>query len=195
MKRGLAVVATLCLILGFQNCSQSSLEAGEGLNGKIAVSIHSPESVVDAVNASVTYLEIPQSDESISVGVSAKASSSAAGALRLVVSTQTGKISLVDAKNEVFEERCLSSEDLQEMKTILAGSSICSKVVSEDTMCAMSYTPAYVSLYANEERIQLGEKMDSCGTGSKDLCGGLADVFQSYVGHIKANWESMACAQ
>ncbi|WII70650.1 hypothetical protein QJS83_09285 [Bdellovibrio sp. 22V] len=186
----MALISVLCLILGFQNCSQSAfnpagLEANE-------VSISLPPSVEgeEPSSSKVTYVEIPNMQDQSS-GIAAKASELTP--YRLVISTATGRIQLMDDANEILQEKCLSSSDLQELQTILSGSSVCAQPEVEADMCAARYTPPYASLYANEKRVNLGEARDSCGKGRKDLCGGLTEVFQAYISHVKSGWTSMNC--
>lgn len=185
------MISAACLILGFQNCSQSNLQSGEGISPDVLIS--APATVGEepsAVTSKVTFVEVPNISED---AVQGKASSQITR-YRLVVSLQSGSINLMDDGNNVIEKRCLNSSALQELKTILTGSSICAATIASDAdMCAQSYTPGYASLYADDQRIALGEKRDSCGTGQKDLCGGIASVFQNYVAHLRQNWEQMAC--
>lgn len=191
-KRWAVLVGASCLILGFQNCTQSSLQDSQlaSLN-EVAVTLPGAGGESgSSESAKVTYVEIPNVSENIE-NVAAK--SSDISPYRLVIAASSGRIQLVDQMNSVLEERCLSEESLAELKNILSGSSVCAAPVQEADMCAMRYTPAYASLYANEKRVNLGEEKDSCGTGRQDLCGGLAEVFQAYVAHIRANWADMSC--
>lgn len=193
MKRVLALAFMFSLILGFQNCSQSSLQPEGVLSGDVAVTL--PQSGVSptsdaAVAAKVTYVEIPNVTDS---NLAPQKLSDVVSPHRLVISLQTGVIQLMDEANAPLEQRCLSASSLDELKTILSGASICAAQVTSADICAMSYKPAYASLYANESRVLLGEERDSCGTGRKDLCGALAEVFQAYVSHVKANWSEMNC--
>lgn len=195
MKRGLALISATCLILGFQNCAQSNLQSGVGITSDVAIT--APKNNLSTgedssgVTAKVTFVEIPNMEQS---GSSLqKAYSGEPTQYRLVVSLQSGTISLMDNKNESLEKRCLSSSSLQELKAILSGSSICADTVSSEALCAQVYSPGYASLYADDERINLGEKYDSCGNGHRDLCGGVADVFQNYISHLRQNWADMSC--
>ncbi|KHD89055.1 MAG: hypothetical protein OM95_05485 [Bdellovibrio sp. ArHS] len=194
MKRGLALIGILCLVLGFQNCSQSSLQ-GQGDLASNDVSINMPPQIVEDGNASapkaVTYIEIPNIADG-ETSFSSKAIE--ATPYRLVISTESGSIQLVDDANAVLENRCLSAGNLEELKTILSGSSICeAQTQDDDQICSMRYKPWYAALYVNEERVKLGEERDSCGKGRKDLCGALTDVFQAYVAHLRLHWSEMNC--
>ncbi|KYG69350.1 hypothetical protein AZI87_09170 [Bdellovibrio bacteriovorus] len=193
VKRGLALIGILCLVLGFQNCSQSALQ-GQGDLASTDVSINMPPQISEeesSVAKAVTFIEIPNISDG-QTSVSAKATE--VTPYRLVISTESGSIQLVDDANNVLEKRCLNSSNLDELKTILSGSSICeAEVQSDDQVCSMKYKPWYAALYVNEERVKLGEEKDSCGKGRKDLCGALTDVFQAYVAHVKQHWNEMNC--
>jgi hypothetical protein len=194
VKRGLALISAACLILGFQNCSQSNLQGGAGLSEDVAISAPSAIGGDDTVTSKVTFVEVPNiSEDSSSASQKVSASAAEVTPYRLVVSLQSGTINLMDDRNSVLEKRCLSSSALQELKTILAGSSICAAAVQASNACAQVYSPGYASLYADDERIALGERRDSCGNGQKDLCGGLADVFQNYVANLRNHWSEMSC--
>lgn len=197
MNRGLALVGGLCLVLGFQNCTQSSLSGDDGAVADVSVSLPSSSNApsvgsadMSSTTAKVTYVEIPNVVGDVE---GLQKASSQDGDYRLVVSTQTGVIQLMDESNESLQTRCLDAGSLQELKTILSGSSVCAKSVPDDVMCAMRYKPSYAALYANENRIKLGEEQDSCGRGQKDLCGGVATVFQAYIDHLRLHWTEMNC--
>lgn len=196
LKRFFTLTTVVCLILGFQNCSQNGLQSNDLSSGDVAISFApSPNSGASGTTAKVTYIEVPNIENQIS-SQKITDSSSALSAQRLVVSTQTGAIELVDDSNTVLQQRCLGASDLEELKTILSGSNICSAAAkSAEQICGMSYKAAYASLYANEQRVKLGEELDTCGTGKKDLCGSLAEVFQAYISHLRLHWQEMNCAQ
>ncbi|WP_347356059.1 hypothetical protein [Bdellovibrio sp.] len=190
-KRLAVLTGAICLIVGFQNCSQSALQTSEMASmNDVSVIVPPAAGGSSSSEASkVTYIEIPNISED--GAVSAKISE--VSMYRLVIATESGKIHLVDDANNILQERCLGSANLAELKTILSGSSVCAAPVKSADICAMKYTPAYAALYANEKRVNLGEEKDSCGRGRQDLCGGLADVFQAYVAHVRANWADMSC--
>lgn len=189
LKKFFALTTLLCLVLGFQNCSQSALQNGESL-GTNSVAVSLPSSNQGQSSAKVTYVEIPGADQ-VQSASSQKAADVSAN--RLVVSLQTGVMQLMDDSNAVLATHCLSASSLNELNTILSGSSICDAKASSGDVCGMRYKPAYASLYADDSRVKLGEEQDSCGTGRKDLCGDMANVFQNYVSYVKAHWQEMNC--
>lgn len=189
LNKFFAVTMILCLVLGFQNCSKSALQSSENLgNNNVTVSL--PSSGEGKTVANVTYIEIPNAERPQD---SLKISEVVPISGRLVISLQTGVMQLVDDSNAVLEKRCLSGSSLNELNTILGGSSICATASPSSDICGMSYKPAYASLYADDTRVKLGEEQDTCGTGKKDLCGDLAPVFQAYVSYVKAHWQEMNC--
>jgi len=191
VKRVWALGAMVCLVLGFQNCSQNGLQTLSESSSDVSINV--PPSVDGSENsgtpAKVTYVEIPNiSDESSSAQKPVELTP-----YRLVISVDSGEISLLDDSNAVLQKRCLNAGSLTELKTILSGSSVCAATASQAEVCAQSYKPGYASLYVNDKRINLGEEFDSCGRGRKDLCGQVTDVFQAYVDYVKAHWAEMSC--
>lgn len=188
LNKFFALITILSLVLGFQNCGQSGLESGGSL-GTNKISVTLPQLGQGKAVADVTYIEIPEADQA---GSSQKLSGEIS-TNRLVISIQTGVIQLTDDTNAVLEKRCLSAASLNELHTILGGSTVCAAAPPSSEMCGERYKPAYVSLYADEARVNLGEEQDSCGTGRKDLCGDLATVFQNYVSYVKSHYMEMNC--
>ncbi len=139
--------------------------------------------------AKVTFVEVLQ--HLTRFGSFTKAS--AITPYRLVISLQTGTIQLMDQTNVALRTRCLNNSNLHELKNILAGASVCAKSVDTSSICAAVYTPGYASLFTEGERINLGESRDSCGTGRKDLCGDLNNVFAGYIANVKQHWSEMNC--
>nr|WP_295900074.1 hypothetical protein [uncultured Bdellovibrio sp.] len=193
MKRVLALVATLCLVLGFQNCAQNQMQSLDMASNEVSVNLPPQSSNGESSTPTagkVTYVEIPNISEDGAVAQKA----SEVTPYRLVISLQSGSIQLMDDSNAVLQKRCLDSGSLQELKTILTGANICAaSAPADDQICAMKYQPGYASLFVNEKRVNLGEEQDSCGRGRKDLCGALTDVFQAYVSHVKQHWTEMNC--
>lgn len=191
MNRGLALVGMLGLIVAFQNCSQETLTSSAENMKATDVAITLPGENAQA--AKVSFVEIPDitaNDHQAKIGASLGEEES----YRLVISVDSGALQILDRANAVMDRGCLSQSDLQELKTILGGSRICqADSVAADQMCSQVYRPGYASLYADEQRISLGEQMDSCGRGKKDLCGELSNVFKAYVAHLKLNWSQMSC--
>lgn len=191
MKRLLALTTMFCLVLGFQNCSQSSLQdstlAGADVN--VNLPLGSGGEAGDKTSGKVTYVEIPN------VAADSSVQQKAGEIYRLIISVNSGEIQAVDDANTLLEKRCLSSAHLQELKTILSGSSVCEKASAVADQCAMRYKPGYASLFVNEKRVNLGEELDSCGRGRKDLCGAATDVFKAYLDYVKMHWNEMECAE
>lgn len=189
MKRGLALGTMFCLVLGFQNCSQSSLQGSASEDVSINLSSAGGTGGVENATGKVTYVEVPFTDNQESF------QQKAIGSSRLVISLASGEIQTMDDTNAVLDRRCLSAAHLEELKTILAGSSVCEAAKNNADMCAMRYKPGYASLFVNEKRVNLGEELDSCGRGRKDLCGAATDVFKAYLDFVKTHLSEMSCEQ
>lgn len=195
MSRFFTLLGIVCLIIGFQNCSPSAVQLADNSSTDISVFVPGVSADGSLSNSNktvskVTFVEIPNiaMDEA-----SVRAKSSVPSSDRLVISLQSGSVHLLDEKNEVLEKRCLNSSQLQELKTILGGSSVCAIKATKADVCGQRYKAGYAALYADDDRINLGEEMDSCGNGKKDLCGSLGEVFQNYISFVRQNWTGMAC--
>ncbi len=188
MKKIWAVSLIVILVLSFQNCEQSA-RSGYGTLSSTGVQVGIPDQSSQS-RVTITEFEIPNVADS--AGVSSK-STEGFGPYRLLVSLENGELELLDSDNNILQKRCLSESELSEGKTILADSKICETKVQSDLVCGMRFKYAYASLYSEDQRVALGEEQDTCGRGKKDLCGGLAKVFQAYVSHIRANWAQMNC--
>ncbi len=197
MNKGLALLSTVGLVVAFQNCSQETLTSstlGSESFKSSEVFITLPDALES--KAKIDFVEIPDiQSNSVEQKVSVRADSATEEAsYRLVISTESGALQILDQSNFVMDRGCLSISDLKELLTILSGSRICQRQLSkEDLACAQVYKAGYASLYSDDRKISLGEEYDSCGNGKKDLCGDLSKVFQAYVAHIKANWPQMSC--
>lgn len=185
IKRLSLVIGSLCLILGFQNCSQQNNLSEEGSLGAASGALASP---ADA--SKITYVEIMESP--LVPTVSNKVGSVSAES-RLLISPKTGEIHAVDSLNKVLDTKCLSAADLATLNQILNSASICKMPVTKADMCATRYIPAYAALVLGQERINLGEQRDSCGYGRQEICGSLGEVFRDFVSHVRENIDNMKC--
>lgn len=181
MRKHWIVVMVGCLILGFQNCSQSGLVQTDLASSNLSIVAPVPGSMGDS-----------SSEESTSVDAVLIPSPEGT----LTVESESGKISLVDQNNQVLEEACLGSQELSELQSYLKSynSNLCgAPAVSSETMCAQSYTKGYASLIIGDQKMNLGERFDSCGRGFKDFCGDQAQSFRGLVVYIQKNFHSLNC--
>lgn len=185
----MAFFIVTCLVVGFQNCAQNGLNSQLG-SGDFASQAPSADAEFLESTPEVTFVEIPQYQ------VAGKTASLASALeTRLVISTATGRIQLMDSKNSVHGVACLNFDDFNKFKKSIEGSAICAAGVTEAEICAMRYKPPYAVLFTGaQERISLGEELNSCGRGKVDLCGDIKQDFQAIIQHIELNWKSMACA-
>lgn len=191
MNKGLALVGMLGLIVAFQNCSQETLTSSSNdfNSNEVAVTLPGDEKQ----SAKITFVEIPDLPVAESMAKLGQSLRNEEEAFKLVISVESGALQILDQGNAVMDKGCLSSSDLEELKSILGGSRICKSQASQQEICAQIYKPGYAALYADDDKISLGEERDSCGNGKQDLCGELSSVFQAYVAHIKNNWSKMSC--
>ncbi|WP_413576867.1 hypothetical protein ACLVWU_02135 [Bdellovibrio sp. HCB290] len=175
MKKGGLVLLAGCLILGFQNCSQSNLSATELSAPSTHVVLPSDSKSDESI--AITSLEIP-----VPQGV-------------LSVDAKTGRIQLIDRNLSVLEESCLQPSEVAELQSYLKTSNVCGKPApEEDVMCAQSYNAGYATLILGEQKLNLGESYDSCGRGYKDICGEQASQsFRGLIAYIQKNYHGMLC--
>lgn len=187
----MAFFIVTCLVVGFQNCAQNgaNLSADPGA-GDLASQAPAADAAFLESTPQVTFVEIPQHQIAGKTETSADVLEK-----RLVISASTGRIQLMDSKNAVHGVACLNFEDFSKFKKSIEGSAICAAGVTDAEICAMRYKPPYAVLFTGEQqRISLGEELNSCGRGKVDLCGDIKKDFQEIIQHIELNWKSMACA-
>jgi hypothetical protein len=178
LKNWMVVIVGCCLILGFQNCSQSGLSQGDFAS----LDVHAVTPSVGSGGESsedtpaITSVEIPFGQ----------------GVLR--VQADSGRIDYVDGSGQVAERSCLGAAELNELQSYLKPYNLCGAAAKDpEVMCAQTYTEGYVSLVMGQQRMNLGEKFDSCGSGFKDFCGDQAQSFRGLVSFIQKNFYSMSC--
>lgn len=170
MKKAVVITSFICLILGFQNCSQSSL-SGNDTNTGSSEKVESLESV--------SKVELVSHDES-----------------QWVLDVNSGQINYTSRSGVVSATRCLSQEDQAELKSIFENASICEKdyASGEGVACTAIYTPGYAVLVSdNSDRMALGEAFNGCGYGQKEICGIKGSSFKAFLTHISSNIDSMSC--
>ncbi|MBO9666747.1 MAG: hypothetical protein J7501_08015 [Bdellovibrio sp.] len=177
-KNWMVVIAGCCLILGFQNCSQSGLSQGDFASldvHAVTPSVGSGEESSEDAQA-ITSVEIPF------------------GQNKLRVQADSGRIDLFDSAGQLVEEGCLGSVELSELQSYIKPYNICGAPAQDaDRVCAQTYTAGYASLVMGQQRMNLGEMFDSCGSGYKDLCGDQAQSFRGLVAYMQKNFYSLNC--
>lgn len=168
VKKAVVITSFICLILGFQNCSQSSLSGTSDLNSSSSEKVESLESV--------SKVELVSHDES-----------------QWVLDVNSGQINYTSRSGVVSATRCLSQSEQAELKSIFENASICAKEVSEGVICSQQYSAGYAVLVSDAERVALGEKLNGCGAGQKEICGIKGASFKAFLTHIANNIDSMVC--
>ncbi|MFS4458493.1 hypothetical protein [Bdellovibrio sp. HCB2-146] len=171
MKKIVGIVGVLCLILGFQNCSQSSLssEPEAGASGTPSTKVGDLESV--------SLVELTSNEAS-----------------QWILDVESGELRYTSAQGQVSARRCLSDDDKAELKALLEGASICKSEVPADAICTMQYSPGYAILVSDSaERTALGEKLDGCGRGAIEICGVKGTAFKAFLSHLSKDINSMSC--
>lgn len=194
MKKLYPILAAIVVTLAFQNCSPHSMDSGLITRDSSSLTFGDTSlprlTPLDSILDEVKILEIPRvsfssDDDPEKTGLN--------DAYALRVDLMTGMIDLVDRNDaSVLASRCLSLTSRDEVVTILQSSQLCEQG-RPDKLCAQRYTPEYASLIANAKVIPLGEELDSCGSGKKDLCGESAVMLKGFIKFVKSNWQDMSC--
>jgi hypothetical protein len=169
VKKAVVITSFICLILGFQNCSQSNL-SGSDPNTGLTEKVESLESV--------SQVELVSNDES-----------------QWVLEVSSGQIKYTSRRTgAVSATRCLSERDQDELKSIFENASICAKESSEGAICTMVYSPGYAVLVSDKsDRVALGAKVNGCGDGQKEICGVKGASFKAFLSHVSSDIDSMVC--
>ncbi len=175
MKKIAALVGTVCLIIGFQNCSQSNLSP-DGLDASLTGA--GGESGKVTVIAPVVAIELSSAESS-----------------QWVIDISSGEIRYTSGKGEVSATRCLSSEDHASLKKILEEAKVCeASKAPADRICSQVYTSGYATLNSEDtKRVVLGESRDGCGSGQKELCGDQGEALRAFLNHVSQNLSNMVC--
>lgn len=170
LKKAVVITSFICLILGFQNCSQSSLspEGNSSLNGGSSEKVESLESV--------SKVELVSHDAS-----------------QWVLDVDSGRINYTSRTGVVSATRCLSEDDQSELKSIFENASICAKEVSDGVICTQQYSAGYAVLVSDADRVALGERLNGCGAGQKEICGVKGASFKAFLAHVANDIDSMVC--
>lgn len=161
--------------MGFQNCSRSGLGPEMmGVNDINQIAIGKGVTGVGVPASPVTAVQIPTDSGP------------------LTVQADTGQITVVNSLGQILVEACLSNNELIELQSYTKTYNLCSGAHKAD-ICSQNYTPGYASLIIDNQKLNLGESFDGCGTGLKDFCGSQAQSFRGLVSYIVNNLSSMKC--
>lgn len=169
MKKYIPVlVASGVLLLGFQNCQQST---GSG-SGSSATSAQSK--IEDPTLSQAQSLDIlTQSDDKINLNLA------------------TGELIQNVQGTEI--KKCLSESMRGQIQDLLASSSLCEhKEPAADVACAQVYAPAYGEIHWSNKSIKVGEAFSSCHK-DVDLCGNDGAILRGLLRQVISRWNEWSC--
>jgi hypothetical protein len=110
-----------------------------------------------------------------------------------VLDVDSGQIKYTSPSGAVSATRCLSRDDQAELKSIFENASVCEREVADGAICTQQYSPGYAVLVSTAERVALGEMVNGCGAGQKEICGIKGASFRAFLAHVANDIESMVC--
>ncbi|WP_413289961.1 hypothetical protein [Bdellovibrio sp. HCB337] len=197
MKRYVFAGFAFCLVVGFQNCSRNQLSDTSATNALSNPAEVTPAEKIDVSQTEI--LEVPESpylEAQLQSAIQLSKPTSALSSHHLEIDVKTGVVHVVDQNNEVVAgvQYCLSSSDLNELRTILDTAKICEDkaAVDESSQCTMNYRFPYAKLHFPQAELALGEAMSGCHKGP-DLCGDQKDMLQGFLAHVQSELASKKC--
>jgi len=197
MKRYVFAAITFCLVIGFQNCAQNKLSDSTGANA-----FGNPTEVTPAEKMDVSQtetVEVPESsylEAQLQPAIAQSKPTSTFASHHLEIDAKTGVIHVYDQNEDLVAgvQYCLNSQDLEDLKGILATAKICDGTASADDQvnCSMDYTYPYAKLLFVNAEVSLGESTSGCSKGP-DLCGQQKDMLQSFLANLQTNLSSKTC--
>lgn len=186
-----AVFAAVVVAVGFQNCSPSSMDSGFDMMGS-DIAIGTGKTANLGANTLNVDLRDTSTLEVLHPLEAPTAPDSTTNDQKIVVELHQGVIQIKSSDGSLVAERCLPSNLQQEIAAVLHASRLCENQVTE-SICAQRYQEGYATIVVNGFATSLGEKRDSCGTGTKDLCGESSAAFKGIVKYIRSSWSTFDC--
>lgn len=112
----------------------------------------------------------------------------------LAVNTHTGEILVKDNTSDQIQGRyCLTPDLKNELKNILASSSVCKDDTVKTGMCSQVLSKPYASIITAREQFDLGTATDSCGSNKIDLCDGQTELLKGFAAAVTRQLLQMPC--
>lgn len=110
---------------------------------------------------------------------------------------QTGVFSMLDNSTETYQNYCLSSDLLIQIKDIISGASVCKTepILTEGTVCSQVIMPPYAEVVTSNDVIQLGYASDSCGSNAVDLCEDQSAKLKQWIQTVSNQLSQFQCSQ
>lgn len=198
MKKLTMALSLLIVIVGFQNCGKqlndlqmnaiNNQNASSSGNSNLSGAVDSSQDSIKLKQ--MTAIEIPLASNIYSLDAAQKTDS----ASKLLLSIESGYISVLDSAGQVASYACLKPEEVTELRSIIAMSRVCQvQQVDPNRMCTMIVKMPYASLYNEVEKLPLGQALDGCGTGAKVLCGDQDQMLRAFLESVKVNYPNRKC--
>lgn len=156
-----SLMLAVLIIFSYQNCIRPKNSEGLVFNQSTGVKL--ADETIETVTFKVT--------ENLTVEKNSKIFT-LIGQTFYAVDYKTGQMMKTTSANVDEVEYCLSESFLSELQSILSVSSVCKKVLEENSqrVCDLAYRPGYAAVSTNREIFDLGSFSDGCGSIAVDLC-------------------------
>lgn len=199
MKRYVFAGMAFCLVVSYQNCSRGQFSSDTTSSNALS----NPTEVDAAEKADPSQTEIVEVPESsylesqLQSAIQQSQPTSILASHHLEINVKTGVVNVVDQNGDAVNglQYCLSSDDQDELSSILNSSKICEEKIASnsDMNCALYYISPYAKLHLQSTEVALGEATSSCHKGP-DLCGSEKDMLQSFLADFQANLATKKCS-
>ncbi len=179
MKRGLVFIGFFSLLMvSFQNCSQHNFATQQSV-GESTTALSKSAGVQPATDFTQLTLWDNQNQQILDVNL-----------------TNGEMVAFEDYGSVRGAKFCLTADELTEVKTILANSSVCVPDIdlknAKDQICTMLYQYPYASLSNAKDEIKLGERTSGCDQPS-DLCDDKGAMLKNFSASVLKNLEQRKC--
>lgn len=107
--------------------------------------------------------------------------------------TESGVLAEHDQAADTLNTYCLTTELLNEIRSILGSSSVCQGGKSTDEACAQVIVEPYAELVTANDVIQLGSASDACGSNKVDLCEDQSSVLKGWIESVRGQLPQLGC--
>ena len=175
-KKWFYICSGLAMIVFFQNCSKSNLDAPTSTPESNTPTEFSKSSAADFP---VVQLWDYENGKTMDLDVA------------------TGRIAVfLNFGSDRGQDLCLSEAEKTEIQGLMQQAEICAPVLPAEQFlnkqCTMSYRYPYAVLVDGSVEVRLGEKTNGCDV-PVDLCGTKAQDLQNFVGRILQSVDQRAC--
>jgi hypothetical protein len=169
MKKMVPVFLAAGLVLiGFQNCSQSTSGESSLSNSSSSLKIEDPV-LAEALSIDI----MTQQNQSVSLDL------------------KTGEMK--QDLSGVVVKKCLPDSVRAEILDVLQNSNLCEyPAPASESICLQVYSPAYAEIFWTDKAVKVGEMYSSCHKDI-DLCGQDSQLLRGLLRNVVSRWNEWSC--